>query len=1337
MHFARQKLLIALCFLAIPPAGVLALLETPELSTMVLNLSLKLVRLRTGLKINASSWHVSGITFSAKLEDVTVSQGDLSLHAPRVEIWLSPVALLVGRIHLDEVEVADADLVINKPDFLSKNPFESKDDDKPSKFWENGDLGDDYPRLLGKATQEVFATLRKRNVDFDNLRLSRLDLDIGALHVKNFNFLVNNLQDGQLRAEWNLGALTIDKGIEGIEKFRGAISLLKGREKSFQLYIGEVAVSLPALPTDEETLRLRGAWPGEVLADVKVVMPRLQSWLRNSPWLKKDQLLGKNEGSFHVSASAQLSGSRLSSVTTEIDSKKLVFDDYYLNQVDARANFGFKNSKFIWNLSKFQVQLPVVKGVSPAWNNIVDLKEVNISDNTLKAVLDFDQASLCGILIAAAEKECQVGVAFTGGLKVEGSLDPLRLRIEPDFKMSAGPVMSDPYITPKSEPIVQLKPGHLTGVMQARDKDLIFEKVKISWSEKYEISAEGDLEYKPTKLRLRLKSSEAKLDEMLNDLVGMRFGGTTQLEGEVFYDYSLERSKRTRVTAQIRSPAFQFEGQDFGSIAGPIRYEDRVLFLGPYQLRSGGGTALVQGSVSPNEDRGSYLTLVVQANRFEFSAYTDEARKNEAFRGFLSGRGTLNGFVDTTRHPNNGIRGDMNFRARNFKAFDIPFAEAELQAFYENRDLKVQRLVARKDGARLSLKGILSPTGGSELTFESEPIPLRSIEIEPKLSIFEKGLVEIEGFWRPDEGWGVKGSVQGASVAGQPLGAGKVNIIGTNDRLDLDLKFGDLFDVRYEGVYKKKELLIDRLEAHLKDAGIYAGFAYLGDWKQPMPVEGHGSLSFLWRPREGYFETKNLKIRAPHLSESRKEVVLDVPGEQALRWAAGGVTSDTLSWKGPALLDTRSSVGASSLSLDADLPLGLVRLFLPAIDLRAGRAKLTGNIPLSPHFSTLSLQGKITDGVLKMPGIAGALDGLSMELDMQRSQLGLRRGTMRAGSGSVRVEGVYRVDFEKPAADLSLELDSAQLVLLDDVPTTLNGEIQIRGEKLPYLMSGRVVVNEALYGKEFGSVPEEIGEIILDPSLNFDLDVELGSGTRVRNSIIAADVRGRVKVLGNNLFPDIRGEMLLSSGSIFANQSEFSILQSRIQFYGAKDNLPIINIRANTIATSNNVDYKIELNARGPADTFTIEFSSDPPLPNQDIVSLLAFGIVRQDDTEIDSDLAAAAQAEAFQAIFGRAIGNSISKSTGFDVRLKASNRSATATAGKPDNNIPKVSVMRRLSERVTARFARSLDIDNPEKDVQVDYRLLNNVNLSGVWENPNENESSLGVDLRFRFEIE
>jgi hypothetical protein len=55
----------------------------------------------------------------------------------------------------------------------------------------------------------------------------------------------------------------------------------------------------------------------------------------------------------------------------------------------------------------------------------------------------------------------------------------------------------------------------------------------------------------------------------------------------------------------------------------------------------------------------------------------------------------------------------------------------------------------------------------------------------------------------------------------------------------------------------------------------------------------------------------------------------------------------------------------------------------------------------------------------------------------------------------------------------------------------------------------------------------------------------------------------------------------------------------------------------------------------------------------------------------------------------------------------------------------------------MTLTVGRNLDITSPENNVQVDYKLFNNVNLTGVIQQGSQSEeTSKGVDLRFRFEV-
>lgn len=178
--------------------------------------------------------------------------------------------------------------------------------------------------------------------------------------------------------------------------------------------------------------------------------------------------------------------------------------------------------------------------------------------------------------------------------------------------------------------------------------------------------------------------------------------------------------------------------------------------------------------------------------------------------------------------------------------------------------------------------------------------------------------------------------------------------------------------------------------------------------------------------------------------------------------------------------------------------------------------------------------------------------------------------------------------------------------------------------------------------------------------------------------------------------------------------------------------MPQVNIQANATIKNNNQDYKIEMRAKGSADNLNIEFSSEPSLSNGDIVNLLAFGVIRpSSDSGVSGDLTGAARIEMLQALFGRAIGQSLDRSTGVQVRFKS------AQSGVGKDYILKVQAVKKLSDRMTLTVGRNLDITAPENNVQVDYQLFNNVNLTGVFQQGSENQdSSKGVDFRFRFEV-
>ena len=254
------------------------------------------------------------------------------------------------------------------------------------------------------------------------------------------------------------------------------------------------------------------------------------------------------------------------------------------------------------------------------------------------------------------------------------------------------------------------------------------------------------------------------------------------------------------------------------------------------------------------------------------------------------------------------------------------------------------------------------------------------------------------------------------------------------------------------------------------------------------------------------------------------------------------------------------------------------------------------------------------------------------------------------------------------------------------------------------------------------------------PLLIFDVPFQLSPNFQIKNTLTDSFVGGSGRLLGTDLAPVVTGRFDIVRGILLARENEFNLLYGRVDLPERPDVNPTnVNIQAWTPKNYQGIDYRIYLTAEGDPNDIRLIFRSEPNLAQRELISLLTLGYVPKDQpnaTSQGSTLAQSASAEAFQMMFGQALGRGIQKQTGFDVRV------GTSANLKQEDTIPKVTVYRRLSDRMSATFGRSLDVSRPENNFKIDYRLLENLNLTGVWENPEERRHSLGLDLRLEFEI-
>jgi translocation and assembly module TamB len=95
-----------------------------------------------------------------------------------------------------------------------------------------------------------------------------------------------------------------------------------------------------------------------------------------------------------------------------------------------------------------------------------------------------------------------------------------------------------------------------------------------------------------------------------------------------------------------------------------------------------------------------------------------------------------------------------------------------------------------------------------------------------------------------------------------------------------------------------------------------------------------------------------------------------------------------------------------------------------------------------------------------------------------------------------------------------------------------------------------------------------------------------------------------LQVRGTASQPVILGRANLSGGDIILNGTRFVLNGGTVQFVNPSVTEPVVNLTATTTIQQ----YNISLRFLGPVDQMRTQYTSDPSLPEADIIHLLAFG---------------------------------------------------------------------------------------------------------------------------------
>ncbi|MGA7392878.1 MAG: translocation/assembly module TamB domain-containing protein, partial [Terrimicrobiaceae bacterium] len=303
-------------------------------------------------------------------------------------------------------------------------------------------------------------------------------------------------------------------------------------------------------------------------------------------------------------------------------------------------------------------------------------------------------------------------------------------------------------------------------------------------------------------------------------------------------------------------------------------------------------------------------------------------------------------------------------------------------------------------------------------------------------------------------------------------------------------------------------------------------------------------------------------------------------------------------------------------------PLDFVSSLVPAIRLSRGTATVDVNV--TGTFAQPNLSGGIAADVSALrfadpiiPPIANTI----LRINFTRDRVTIDRLSVGLGGGWINAGGsISMTPLNNPVLDIRLNGRNALVVQNDMISVRASADLQVKGPLNAASVTGNLFVTRSGFFKDIDILPiglpgrpapqPAMQPLLIsfpDPPLRdwkFDIAIRTADPFRIQSNLANGRITGNLTFGGTGLEPWLDGTLYVERLTATLPFSQLRIDSSVIYFTRDNPFMPQLDMRG----TSNIRDYRINVLITGPLTNPEAIFSSDPPLPQSEIVALIATG---------------------------------------------------------------------------------------------------------------------------------
>jgi len=342
-----------------------------------------------------------------------------------------------------------------------------------------------------------------------------------------------------------------------------------------------------------------------------------------------------------------------------------------------------------------------------------------------------------------------------------------------------------------------------------------------------------------------------------------------------------------------------------------------------------------------------------------------------------------------------------------------------------------------------------------------------------------------------------------------------------------------------------------------------------------------------------------------------------------------------------------------------------------------------------------------------------------------------------AGGGTLHLTGSINYAESPLRYDVSLRSDRVRIRYPVGMSWLVGGSLRLSGTPAGGVLSGRVMVERVTLtqGLEVAGMLVSAKEGITGPSTgspflrNLQFDVEAASAPDARmewpGAVVQAEANLRVR--GTWEHPILLGHIHFLSGELYFAGNRYRVSRGDLNFANPFRLDPVLNVEATTTIQQ----YEITLNFNGPASKLTLAYRSDPPLPANDIITLLALGQTSSEATARSGGTSQSGTAGA-SAILSEAIssqlGGRLERLFGITRFRVDPGLAGVGSTGSEQNAAARITVEQQIARNLTITYVSNVS-STQQQVIQVEYNVDRNVSIVGL----RDQNGTFGIDIKIK----